>query len=93
MTREMRMTWDAYHRVASVVRDQFGGEKALEYLVDTKLANLVRAASTDPDLARDLPEVVAEARRTFDPEELRAHLDAAEGDAGTLDRLRALLLL
>ncbi len=92
MTREMRMTWDAYRRVASVVRDPFGARKALEYLVDTKLGNLVRAAETDADVARDLPELVAEAQRTFEPTELRDHLDAATCDAGTRDRLRALLL-
>jgi hypothetical protein len=53
-----------------------------------KLLNFVRTADTYPDCARELPNVVAEIKRIFEPSEIRVYLDnvhrvGAEGHACT----------
>ena len=52
------------------IREQFGLQKALGYLVGEKFANHVEFADTDPDFARELPDFVNEIKHIFSAEEL-----------------------
>ena len=60
---------------AQGIRERYGTEKALGYLVGEKLLNFVRASEIDPDFASELPAFVARVREEFEPHELRAYLD------------------
>lgn len=56
------------------IRERFGSEKAIGYLIGEKLVDFVRLADTRPEFASELPAFVAEVRRIFAPEEIDAYL-------------------
>ncbi len=60
------------------IRERFGLESALDYLIGEKVFSFVRAAERDPDFAAELPAFIAEIRRLFTAEEIRAYLDRLE---------------
>ena len=60
------------------IRERFGSDKALRYLIGEKLFSFVQASETDPDFAAELPSFVAEIRRIFSPAEIRHFLDHLE---------------
>jgi hypothetical protein len=45
------------------IRDQYGLQRALDYLVGEKLFSFVHAAEQTPEFAAELPSFVAEIRR------------------------------
>ena len=49
------------------IRERFGLDDALHYLIGEKLFSFVHAAEDDPDFAAELPAFVAEIRRIFSP--------------------------
>ena len=57
------------------IRERFGLDDALHYLIGEKLFSFVHAAEDDPDFAAELPAFVAEIRRIFTPTEIRDFLD------------------
>jgi hypothetical protein len=57
------------------IRERFGLEKALGYVVGEKLLNFVQAAETHPEFAREIPNFIEEVKDIFEPHELRAYLD------------------
>ena len=59
---------------ARSIKEQFGSEKALGYLVGEKFLDYLRASDRLPALRDDLPRFVAEIREIFQPWELREYL-------------------
>ena len=60
------------------IRERFGLDDALRYLIGEKLFSFVHAAEDDPDFAAELPAFVAEIRRIFSAAEIRNFLDHLE---------------
>src|SRR5437870_13819007 len=60
------------------IRERFGLDDALHYLIGEKLFSFVHAAEDDPDFAAELPAFIAEIRRIFSVEEIRDFLDQLE---------------
>ena len=82
-----RTVWTSQCDVAPSIREKFGLEAALDYLISEKLLNFAEAATSHPDFAHELPMFVARIRRMFDPEEISRHLAVlvprVEADAKT----------
>lgn len=106
---------DAFHRIwvkqaaaTLELRERFGLETALNYLVGEKLFNFVEAAETRPVFASELPKFVAWIRKHFESSELAAVLKPTRTrgtrayfgtgassivrDRNRLDRIRFLLV-
>ena len=60
------------------IRERFGLEDALHYLIGEKLFSFVDAAEEDPDFAAELPAFVAEIRRIFSAVEIHDFRDQLE---------------
>lgn len=72
--------WTAQCEAATEIRERFGDEKALGYLIGEKLAMFLRYVDQRADFAEELPAFVAEIRARFEPALL----------SGFLGRLRRL---
>ncbi len=57
------------------IRDAFGLEKALGYLIGEKLLNFLEVADQDPLWAAEVPAFVAEIKEMFEPDEIQAYLN------------------
>jgi len=66
--------WKQQCDAARGIRDNFGTEKALGYLVGEKLLTFLSVSERDPTLATDLPAFVAEIKAIFQPWKLREYL-------------------
>ena len=71
---EFHKIWIKQCEGAREVKEQFGVEKALGYLIGEKLVNFVRASDTHPEFAQELPNFVAEIKRIFGPQEIQGYL-------------------
>jgi len=60
------------------IRERFGTNNALDYLIGEKLFTFVTASEQDADFAAELPAFVAAIQRLFSAEEIRAYLDHLE---------------
>jgi hypothetical protein len=60
------------------IRERFGLEDALHYLIGEKLFSFVDAAEDDPYFAAELPAFVAEIRRIFSAAEIAEFLNQLE---------------
>jgi hypothetical protein len=60
------------------IRDRYGLQRALDYLVGEKLFSFVHAAESTPEFAAELPHFVAEIRRIFTAQEICGYLDDLE---------------
>ena len=60
------------------IRERFGLENALGYLIGEKLFDLVQALEQYPEFADELPAFVAEIRRLFTAEEIDEYLGRLE---------------
>lgn len=67
--------WIEQCDAAEGIRERFGIEKALGYLIGEKLLNFVRASEGEPAFATELPMFAARVREDFEPHELRAYFD------------------
>jgi hypothetical protein len=89
--------WIEQCEAARGIREAFGREKALGYLIGEKLLNFVRDADRDPEFAEELPKFIAEIREIFEPWELREYLEGirrvgALGHVCTDEEFEALLI-
>ena len=73
--RELHKIWIDQCEAAGDIRERFGLQKALGYLIGEKFLNFLRAADQDADFAGEVPSFVEEIKRVFDQAELRAYLD------------------
>ncbi len=69
---DFRSTWTEQCEAAEGIREQFGPDKALGYLVGEKFVTALRYAHSYPDMAKGIPEFAARIREIFDPHELTA---------------------
>lgn len=67
-----RSTWIDQCEAAENIREQFGAEKAIGYLVGEKFVTALRYARSHPDLAKEIPEFAARVRKNFETHELTA---------------------
>ena len=72
---ELHKIWIEQCAATEDIRGRFGLENALDYLIGEKLFSFVMASERDPDFAAELPAFIAEIRRIFTAEEIRAYLD------------------
>ncbi|MBI4481542.1 MAG: hypothetical protein HY652_01495 [Acidobacteria bacterium] len=72
---EFHKIWIDQCEGARGIKEQFGTEKALGYLIGEKLVNFIRASDRHPEFAAELPKFVAEVKRIFEPQEIREYLE------------------
>ena len=60
------------------IRERFGLDDALHYLIGEKLFSFVQASEEDSDFAAELLAFVLEIRRIFSPREISVFLDELE---------------
>jgi hypothetical protein len=75
---EFHKIWIEQCEAAEGIRERFGLEDALHYLIGEKLLSFVDAAEQDHDFAAELPAFVAEIRRLFSAAEIRHFLNDLE---------------
>ena len=66
--------WHEQCHAARGIRERFGSEKALGYLIGEKLLHFLRAADTQPGLTAELSHFAAEIKAVFEPWEIREYL-------------------
>ena len=84
-----RTLWQSQCGAVPSIREKHGLQATLDDLVSEKLLTLAEAATSHPEFAHEVPVFVAEVRRLFTPDEIRAHLailvpraeEAAKADA------------
>lgn len=74
---EFSNIWIAQCDAARGIRDDWGTQKALGYLVGEKLLNYIRAADSDPSWDVNVPRFAAEIRQIFTDQELKAYFATA----------------
>ena len=81
----MRHSSTAFHKIwieqctaTEDIRERFGTNNALDYLIGEKLFTFVEAAEHDSESAAELPAFVAAIQRLFSAREIRAYLDPLE---------------
>jgi hypothetical protein len=70
--------WIEQCTAAADIRERFGLENALDYLLGEKLLSFLQASEQHPEFAVELPAFVAEIRRLFISEEIHPYLDHLE---------------
>jgi hypothetical protein len=72
---EFHKIWIDQCEAARDIRDAFGLEKAIGYLIGEKFLNFLEASDEDAAFAAELPRFVEEIRQIFGPTEISAYLD------------------
>jgi hypothetical protein len=72
---EFHKIWIEQCEGARGIKEEFGAEKALGYLIGEKLVNFVRASDTRPEFAAEPPDFVAEVKGIFELQEIRGYLE------------------
>ncbi|HEY6271605.1 MAG TPA: hypothetical protein VIX19_06370 [Terriglobales bacterium] len=75
---EIHKIWIEQCAATEGIRERFGLESALDYLIGEKIFSFVMAAERDPDFAAELPAFITEIRRIFTAEEIQSYLDRLE---------------
>jgi len=75
---EFHKIWIDQCAATEDIRESFGLENALDYLVGEKLFNFLMASERDPQFAAEVPAFVNEIRSIFTTAEIRAFLDDLE---------------
>jgi hypothetical protein len=75
---EFHKIWIEQCAATEDIRERFGLESALDYLIGEKIFSFVMASERDPDFAAELPAFIAEIRRLFTAAEIRTYLDHLE---------------
>ena len=77
-TTEFHKIWIDQCAATEDIRDHFGPQDALGYLIGEKLFTFLWAAERDPLLAAEVPDFSREIRRLFTAEQIRDYLDLLE---------------
>ncbi len=75
---EFHKIWIEQCAATEDIRQRFGLENALDYLIGEKLFSFVRASEQHPEFAAELPAFAAEIRRLFTAAEIHEYLDYLE---------------
>ena len=76
--RRFQDIWKEQCQAARGVRQRHGVVSALDYLIGEKLMDYAEMAVTRPEFARELRSFVAEIRKIFGAEEIRAYVEHLE---------------
>src|SRR5208283_6148135 len=77
-TTEFHKIWVAQCTATENIRDHFGLQDALSYLIGEKLFTFLWAAERDPLFAAEVPDFIREIRRLFTAADIRDYLDRLE---------------
>ena len=66
--------WTEQCDATTGIRNAFGTQQALNYLIGEKLLDFIEAAEKDSLFGNELPEFVGRIRIMFEPDELAAYL-------------------
>jgi hypothetical protein len=69
--------WIEQCQAAQEIEDEFGTQKALEYLVGEKFLNFLEAAESNTDFRAEIPAFVARIKEIFEPWQLADYLERA----------------
>jgi hypothetical protein len=69
--------WIKQCEAARMIEDEFGTEKALNFLIGEKFLSFLEAAERLPDYRAELPAFVADIKTIFEPSQLAECLDTA----------------
>lgn len=69
--------WKEQCDAARQIEDDFGTQKALEYLIGEKFLKFLEAAETDAEFRGEIPAFVAEIKSIFEPYQLTEYLEVA----------------
>lgn len=75
MVWEPHKIWIEQCEAARNIKEEFGSQKALGYLIGEKLMNFVQAADEREDFAGELPRFIAEIRSIFHPSLLKNYFE------------------
>ena len=74
---DFHKTWIELCEAARGIEDEFGTQKALEYLVGEKFLDFLEAAETDARFRDEIPAFVAEIKSIFETWQLAQYLETA----------------
>jgi hypothetical protein len=77
-TTEFHKIWIDQCAATEDIRDNFGPDTALDYLIGEKLFSFLGAAEQDPLFAAEVPDFIREIRRLFTADVIRDFLDRLE---------------
>ena len=77
MTMEFCKIWVEQCEAARSIEDEFGTDKALDYLIREKFLNFLEAAETDAEFRAEIPAFVAEIKTIFERWQLAEELERA----------------
>ena len=69
--------WIEQCEAAEGIEDEFGTQKALEYLVSQKFLNFLEAAETDADFRSEIPAFIEKIKTIFERWQLAQYLETA----------------
>ncbi len=69
--------WIEQCESAKTIEDEFGTDKALDYLIEEKFLNFLEAAETDAEFRAEIPAFVAAIKKIFERWQLAEHLEKA----------------
>jgi hypothetical protein len=75
---EFHKIWIEQCEATETIRERFGLQNALDYLIGEKLFHFVAAAEQHPDFAAELPHFLNQIRRTFTAQQIHNYLDDLE---------------
>jgi len=78
MSIQFHKIWIEQCEAAEGIREHFGLQNALDYLIGEKLFHFVQAAEQHPEFAAELPAFVVEIQRQFTAVEICEYLDDLE---------------
>ncbi|HBO46129.1 MAG TPA: hypothetical protein DD670_19835 [Planctomycetaceae bacterium] len=74
---KLHKIWIEQCEAARGIEDEFGTQKALDYLVGEKFLNFLEAAETDDGFRGEIPAFLAEIKTIFEPWQLAQYLETA----------------
>jgi hypothetical protein len=77
MTMEFSKIWVEQCAAARHIEDEFGTDKALDYLIREKFLNFLEAAESDAEFRAEIPAFVAEIKTIFERWQLAEELERA----------------
>ncbi len=72
MSHPLEKIWKVQREAAEGLRERFGADDALGYLVGEKFVNFLDAAATRPEVEAEVPAFAVRVREIFNIHELRA---------------------
>jgi hypothetical protein len=75
---EFHKVWIDQCVATESIRESFGSQNALDYLIGEKLFSFLHAAERDPLFAAEVPAFIGEIQQLFTAQEIRDYLDQLE---------------